>query len=220
MPYLDARIRRSDHEHATFPPDEYIPASALEAVTEFINLRVRIEEAEEQRRLATRKLPDAANTDKAGLDKHVLAGGSASTFTYPNTTEAKKAIEDATADVEALKRVIGPAYVKAAEELRHVAPQGTRQANERIATTRETYKRAIEATHTARRAYLESVGLLYFWEHLAARGECIGGAGNSDQIFLARGPITRIDGEIFKAMHSDADAHTRLDGQIGALSTW
>ncbi|MFF5959519.1 hypothetical protein [Streptomyces luteogriseus] len=219
-PVPAARVRRSDHEHANFPADEHIPAPALEAVTAFIGLRVRLDEAEEQRGLVTRKLAEATAKDQAALDKHVLDGGSASTFAYENTAAAKKAIVDASADIEALKRVIGPAYVKAAEALQGVLPQGKAQARGLIEEKQQAYLSAIATVQEARRAYLEAVGLMYFWEHLQARGECIGNAGYSDQINLARGPITRVDGEIFKVLHSDAQAHTRLDGQLGNRPTW
>jgi hypothetical protein len=219
-PVPAARIHRSDHEHANFPADQHIPAPALEVVTAFLNLRVRLDEAEEQRSLATRKLADATAKDQAALDQHVLNGGSASTFTYENTTAAKQAIIDAGADIEALKRVIGPAYVKAAQALQSVLPQGKAQAKGLIEETQQAYLSAITTMQEARRAYLEAVGLMYFWEHLQARGECIGNAGYSDQINLARGPITRVDGEIFKVLNLDAQAHTRLDGQLGHRPTW
>ncbi|GAA2346734.1 hypothetical protein OKJ48_39395 [Streptomyces kunmingensis] len=213
MTDMPARLRRGDHEWASFPADEHIPAPAIQAVTDFINLRVRGEEAEEQRSLATRKLSEATAKDRAALDEHVLNGGSASTFTYENTAAAKKAIVDAEADADALKRVIGPAYLKAAAALQDVIPQGKEQAAQLIEQGRQAYTAAIGALAETRRAYLEGVGLMYFWECLHSRGECVGNAGYGDQINMARGPITRVDAEIFKVLHSDAQAHTRLPGQ-------
>ncbi|MVO86646.1 hypothetical protein GPA10_18250 [Streptomyces sp. p1417] len=219
MTRMPARLHRGDHEWASFPADHHIPAPALQAVTDFINLRVRIEEAEEQRSMATRKLSEATVKDRAALDEHVLNGGSASTFTYENTAAAKKTIVDAEADLEALKRVIGPAYLKTASTLQDVIPQGRQQAAALIEQAGQAYTAAIDALAETRRAYLEGVGLMLFWEYLHSRGECVGNAGYGDQINLSRGPITRVDAEIFKVLHSDAQAHTRLPGQQQSTTT-
>lgn len=215
-----ARIRPSDHEHATFPEERHIPENAREAVRTFQSLQERMDTAKDVQGQATRRIVTGAQEDREALDAHVLGGGSASSFTYTNTEAAKKQLADATAEVQAIGRLLGPTYMKAAYALKASIKQGMGEAVSQVTATTEVYEQAIKQVQEARRNYLYAVGLQLFWQFLEHRGECIAGAGYADSINLNRGPITRIDNEIFKVMSMDAKTHTRIDPEQNLLPSW
>jgi hypothetical protein len=216
-----------DHKGASFPPREKIPTPALDAVEKFLATRVRLADAARAAADAKRALTTATDTDRAALDEHVAAGGTSATFDYPATTEAKKAIEHTAADAQSLARIIGKDfYLPAVEALKQHADEGRQVADHDIEATATQYREAIDTAEQARRAYLDALGLRYFWDYLQGQHQCLATAGNADQITLAprpggrAGPITRIDDHTFKAMRSDAQAHTRLDGNSEHLTAW
>lgn len=208
------------HNFASFPPRDKIPAQALPAVEEFLALRVRRADIQRQQQQAAAALKPAIDTDQAALDEHVLAGGSAATFTYQNTETAKKAITDAAADMDVIERTMGKVYLKAAYALKGSIDDGVTTAEADIDTTHTAYLQAIDAVEQARRAYLQAVGLRYFWTYLDESHLCMANGGTGDQIVLARGPITKVDSHTFAAMRSDAKTHTRLRGDSEAASVW
>lgn len=210
----------SHHGFASFPETGKIPAPARPAVEKFLDMRRRRLEIQTQQGQAGASLKPALDADRAALDQHVLAGGSAATFTYEHTTAAKKAIEVAEADAEVMDRLLGPAYLEAVEALKSCTPQGLASAEADIQATQPAYLQAIEVAEQARREYLAAVGLRYFWAYLNESHMCLATAGTSDQIVLKRGPVTRVDSHTFGALRSDAKTHTRIDGTSEASSTW
>jgi hypothetical protein len=218
---MSSRWPQPDHHNfASFPPREKIPAEGLAPVEEFLALRVRRAEIQGQQREAAAALKTAVDTDQAALDEHVLAGGSAATFTYEHTERAKKAIADAAADMDVIERTMGKVYVKAVYALKGCTDNGVTLAETDIEETQAAYLKAINEVEQARRTYLEAVGLRYFWAYLDESHMCMATGGSGDQIVLARGPITKVDSHTFAAMRSDAKAHTRLNGDSEASSTW
>lgn len=208
------------HQRATFPPMDNIPEAARPQVLAFLLLRRRLNEAQQAYRDALAQLEPAIAKDRSDLADIVLEGGTSATFGYPATAEAKKAIEHARADLDVLKEHIGSVYVSAVYAVQRVAEEGAADADTDIVSATADYLVAIDNVENARRAYLNALGLRYFWDHLTERGEAFASAGNGDQFVLKRGPITRVDSHTFKALRSDAQAHTRLDGAQDSYSTW
>jgi hypothetical protein len=212
--------RASSHNVATFPRAEKIPEAARPAVLAFLALRHRISEARQAHRNAVAQLPAATDQDRDALTDLVIEGGSSATFAYPATTAAKKNIEHTKADLDVLERLIGQTYMDAVYATQKVAEEGTATAEQDIQTATAAYLDAIDTVQNARRAYLDALGLRFFWAYLTEHGDAMAGAGTGDQFVLKRGPITRIDDHTFKAMRSDAQAHTRIDGTQEALTSW
>ncbi|MDQ0684854.1 hypothetical protein QFZ56_003817 [Streptomyces achromogenes] len=220
MPQKQGWARAADHQHATFPAPEDIPASARKAVDDFLNLRVRISDAQGAVREAHRSLADAKQTEDQELRQHIRNGGTTDTFERTATRAGRQAIEDAQQDYQVLKELIGPAYLAAMYALEAGAAQGIAAADAAVAATAPAYLAAIEATAQARRAYLNAVGLRYFWAYLTQQHQAMAGAGQSDELVLKDGPITRVDDGTFSALRSDAQTHTRINGTSAAANTW
>ncbi|QFQ98582.1 hypothetical protein F9278_23175 [Streptomyces phaeolivaceus] len=212
--------RASAHVYASFPAKGKIPEEARPAVLAFLVLRRRVSEAHQAHRDAVAQLPAATGEDRAALADLVLSGGSSATFDYPATTAAKRKIEHTKADFDVLQNLIGQAYIDAVNAAQRAAEDGMAIAEQDTVTATIGYQQAITAVEEARRAYLDALGLRFFWAHLTEQGQAMAGAGAGDQLILKRGPITRIDDHTFKAMRSDAQAHTRIDGTGEALTTW
>jgi hypothetical protein len=210
----------SDHRHASFPHMAKIPDEAKPAVLAFLALRRRIADARQVHRDAVTQLPAAIEKDREALTNLVLDGGTSANFDYPATTQAKKAIEHAKADVDVLEGLIGQTYIEAVVAAQKVSEEGAARAKQETVAAAIAYQQAITDVEQARRAYLDAIGLRFFWAHLNEQGHAMAGAGAGDQFVLKRGPITRIDDHTFRAMRSDAQAHTRIDGTQEALPSW
>jgi hypothetical protein len=210
----------SRHKQASLPPIDKIPDTARTDVLAFLALRRRIADAERAARTARAALKDAVQQDRDDLTDHIAGGGSSATFEYPRTTAAKKEIESTTKDLEVLNDLTGRQYVAMVYCLQEGADQGAAIAQQDIDPTATAYLQAIDAAEQARRNYLAAIGLRYFWAHLIERGNALATAGNGDQVVLKRGPITRVDSHTFKALRSDAQAHTRIEGTSEAASIW
>ncbi|MFI8422858.1 hypothetical protein [Streptomyces sp. NPDC085479] len=202
---------KSDHTHATFPAMQYIPDEARPALDAFLDMRVKLSDAEEAMHTAARALATANDAEQKGLLTHLRAGGTAETYERPDTQAKQEALTHARQEAHAYKQLIGEEYLTAMRALSKAAPQGAAQASEELETTHKAYVDAIEEAATARRNYLRAVGLRFFWSHLSAEGNAIAGVGELDAIVLKTGPITRIDDGTFSAMRNDAKAHTRMD---------
>jgi hypothetical protein len=220
MPQKQGWARATDHQHATFPAPDKIPPSAREAVDDFLNLRVRISDAQEAVRDAYRSLADAKQKEDQELKQHIRNGGTTDTFERTATRAGQQAIEDAQQDHRVLKELIGPAYLAAMHALEAAAAQGIATADADVAAAAPAYRAAIEATAQARRAYLNAVGLRYFWAHLTEQHQAMAGAGQRDELVLKGGPITRVDDGTFSSLRSDAETHTRIDGASRAAANW
>jgi hypothetical protein len=209
-----------DHEHANFPHEDKIPDGARDAVESFLQLRERAAEALEAHGTALRSLDQAIKDDRAGLDEHIVGGGSSVTFGYPATNAAQDAIKHASADRESLQRLLGEAYLKAAHTLLVHTDEGIATAQADIVATAQRYSDAIATTEQARRDYLAAIGLRFFWSHLTEQGECMANTGTNDQVITARGPITKVDSTTFTLMRLDAQTHERMTDKQDRLNMW
>ena len=220
MPYRPPWPRKSDHAIASFPAEDKIPAPARAAVEAFLNMRVRLSDADDAIREANRTLTEANESESRGLLEHLRQGGTADTFERPSTEAAQTALAHAQQEHKALGVLIGETYMEAMAALKTAAPAGTATAQADVTITHRAYLAAIEAVAQARRNYLAAIGLRYFWAHLTEQGEAIAGAGQGDVIALKDGPITRADDGTLAMLRSDAQAHTRIDGTSPATSSW
>lgn len=217
MPLQSQWAQPSHHGQASFLPESKIPGPARPAVAEFLALRRRKADAENRRREAAGELKAAQLADADALREHVKAGGSARTF-EPTTEAAEKAVEHAEQDLGALDRLLGEQYVATVGELKEVAGEGTEAARVAVEGTAAAYRDAIAALQAARRAYLDSVGEVMFWQHLTERHAPNARLGSGDQINTRRGPITKIDGTTLHLLRADAETHQRLPGQEAAIT--
>lgn len=220
MPHRSPWPRKSDHALASFPAEEKIPQPARPALDAFLNMRVRLADAEDAIQQANRSLTEANDSESRGLLEHLRQGGTADTFERPSTEAARTTLAHAKQEHAALKVLIGETYMDAMKALQGAAPAGAATAQADITTAHRAYVTAIETAEQARRAYLQAVGLRYFWAHLTEYGEAMAGAGQADVIAFRDGPITRVDDGTFALLRSDAKAHTRIDGTSPAANAW
>lgn len=211
---------KSDHALASFPPEDKIPKPARAALDAFLTMRVRVSDAEDAVKDANRTLTEANNAESRGLVEHLREGGTADTFERPKTQAAQTALAHAKQEHQALKVLIGESFLNAMEALRKVAVGGAAIAQADVGTTHRAYADAIEAVEQTRRAYIQAIGLRYFWAYLTEEGKAMAHAGQMDVIALRDGPITRADDGTFALLRSDAQAHTRIDGTRSAASSW
>ncbi|MEU6339956.1 hypothetical protein ABZ883_03270 [Streptomyces sp. NPDC046977] len=220
MPQRQVSPRKGDHIHASFPELHNIPEPARAAVDNFLNMRVRVAEAQDAYREAHLALGDAKQKEDQRLKQHIIDGGTTATFERTATREGQAAIDNAHQDYQVLKELIAPAYLQAMNALESVALDGAAHAQQEVEATAPAYLAAIEAAERARRDYLNAVGLRYFWAFLTEQHQAVAGAGMSDVIILREGPITRVDDGVFAMLRSDAKTHTRIDGTSTATSSW
>lgn len=207
------------YRRASFPAYDKIPEPARAQVLALSVLLRRETAADQAFNAAKAGLKDAIAEDRQALADLVIEGGSSAEFDYPATTAAKKAIAHRGEDRNILRDLLGQAYVKAVEAVRRVADEGEATADADVEATAAAYIEAIDRTEQARRAYLNALGLRYFWAHLDKQGDALANVGNGDEIVLARGPITRVDRGAFARLRDDAQAHTRLQLQPRTVPT-